>query len=178
MSLVGGLLQFLYYGFFLALVIWAARKYRTAILAAWRKFVADVRAWLAAWFGATVAAPAPELAEAPREPPPRPFADFPDPFRNGTAERMPAAELVRFTFAALEAWAREGACPRTEEQTPHEFAAAVGRQFPPLAADTRLLAELFALANYSRRTLPAASVRELRRLWTQMTSLRSAVPAT
>ena len=53
-----------------------------------------------------------------RQPMWRRFADFSDPFAAGTAGRYPPEELVRYTFEALEAWARDNGQPRLPEQTP------------------------------------------------------------
>ena len=42
--------------------------------------------------------------------PPRPFADFSNPFTDGTARGLSPRELVRYTFAAFEAWAPSVGC--------------------------------------------------------------------
>jgi len=45
-----------------------------------------------------------------------------DPFAAGMAGRYRPEELVRYTFEALEAWARDNGHSRLPDQTPHEFA--------------------------------------------------------
>ena len=46
-----------------------------------------------------------------------PFAAYEDPFATGAARRMTPAELVVYTFEALEAWGREQVIERPPEQT-------------------------------------------------------------
>ena len=65
--------------------------------------------------------------------PRRRFADFSDPFAAGQAAGWPPEELVRYSFAALEAWAAEHGHPRQAEQTPHEFARSIASNFSLLA---------------------------------------------
>lgn len=111
--------------------------------------------------------------EQPRRPP-RPFADFTDPFAAGKADRLAPDELVRYSFEALEAWAREHGCPRAPDQTPHEFARSVGQQAESLSRHSQRLADLYCRVAYAPGTLPAGATDPLRQLWS---SLRRAEPA-
>ena len=95
----------------------------------------------------------------------RQFADFTDPFASGMAATWPPEELVRYTFAALEAWARDHGCPRQPEQTPHEFARCLASNLSPLADEARRLADLYCQVAYAPGTLPAASIVGLPQLW-------------
>jgi hypothetical protein len=103
--------------------------------------------------------------ESPRKKMPRPFADFTDPFAAGMAQRYAPAELVRYTFEAVEAWAWEHGQPRQADQTPHEFARCLVSKYSSLAEDAGRLADLYAQAAYAPVTLPAASVARLSHLW-------------
>jgi hypothetical protein len=103
--------------------------------------------------------------ESPQKKTPRPFADFTDPFATGMAQSYAPAELVRYTFEAVEAWAWEHGQPRQADQTPHEFARCLASKFSALAEDARRLADLYAQAAYAPVTLPAASVARLSHLW-------------
>ncbi len=103
--------------------------------------------------------------------PPKPFADYADPFTTGAASRQSADQLVRYSFEALEAWARQRECGRLPDQTPHEFAAQVGTCVTPLAEDAQELADLYCLVAYAPDTLPIESVEPLRHLWHQLRSL-------
>ncbi len=102
--------------------------------------------------------------------PSKPFADYVDPFATGAASRQSADQLVRYSFEALEAWARQRECGRFPDQTPHEFAAQVGACATPLAEDARELADLYCLVAYAPDTLPIESIEPLKRLWRQLRS--------
>jgi hypothetical protein len=106
--------------------------------------------------------------DGPKQPLPRPFAAFADPFATGAASRYSPDELVRYSFQALEAWAREHGCPRRPEQTPHEFARDLGARVAPLSHDARSLVDLYCRVAYASGNLPAASVGPLKELWRQL----------
>jgi hypothetical protein len=98
----------------------------------------------------------------------RPFAAYENPFFSGAAQRMSPAQLVRYTFEALEAWAREQVVPRPPEQTPLEFAEELGRRVPALAKDVTSTAELYVRVAYARKNPSRAAVEVLERLWRRM----------
>ena len=101
------------------------------------------------------------------------FSAFADPFVTGQARGQSPKELVRYTFAALEAWARERQLPRGVEQTPHEFAQQLGQYFPALARDTAFLAELYARFAFSPEMLSRPNLEPLRQLWQTMSRAAS-----
>ena len=100
-----------------------------------------------------------------RAAPPRPFAAYSNPFTDGSANSRSPRELVRYTFAAFEAWAREHDLGRTVGETPLEFVNRVGEEVPAVEEDARQLADLFALAAYSADELPPFAARTLRTTW-------------
>ena len=67
---------------------------------------------------------------------PRPFADFRNPFADGSAAGRSPDDLVRYSFAALEAWAFEHDLPRRPDETPLEFADRVGADVPAMWTTT------------------------------------------
>ena len=95
----------------------------------------------------------------------RPFASFANPFEDGSAARMSPRALTRYTFAALEAWARERDLGRQKGETPLEMAERLGMEVPPLDRDVERLADLYALSVYSRQEMPANSREVLERFW-------------
>jgi hypothetical protein len=97
-----------------------------------------------------------------------PFAAFTDPFEDGSAAGRGVDELVRYTFAALEAWADERGLGRRPDETPGEFAARLGESTPDLAVGAGKLADWFARLNYAPGRLPAACRGELRELWREL----------
>ncbi len=98
----------------------------------------------------------------------RRFADFADPFAAGAAGRYPPEELVRYTFEALEAWARDRGCPRRSDQTPHEFVRSLASHVSSFSDDASQLANLYCQVAYSPGVLPAADTAGLSRLWQSM----------
>ncbi|MHC4180879.1 MAG: DUF4129 domain-containing protein, partial [Planctomycetota bacterium] len=175
---VGNLLKWVFYlAVALIGIYWLWRR-RAEVLAALQGLLG---AWHEFWqnlFGRRrkEADEAAGTESGPKQPLPRPFADFADPFATGTAGRYLPDELVRHTFEALEAWAREHGCPRQPEQTPHEFARNLGTRAPSVAREARSLADLYCRVAYAQSavgtlgTLPAASVDPLKQLWQQLRS--------
>jgi hypothetical protein len=99
---------------------------------------------------------------------PRPFASFRNPFEDGSADRLPAEDVIRYSFAALQSWAQERELGRQSDETPLEFAARIGADLPALEADARQLALLYARAVYARGSLPASSLEAVRQFWEQL----------
>ncbi len=129
------------------------------------------------WLGPAAAPSEPEESDQPER---RrvPFAAFRDPFLDGSGGRQSPEELVRYSFHALEAWAREQDLGRQADDTPLEFADRVALNVPdPLAADCRRLAALYARAAYARGPLPASCEAMLRQFWRHLTqAARVSVP--
>jgi len=145
--------------------LWRVRK------GLWQSLRELLASWRGLWRG-RFRRQAPKPDAGPGEPevesPPPPFSALVDPFAGGEAARYSAEELIRMTFAALEAWAREHGCPRGPEQTPHEFAARVGARDPDLAENSRRLADMYCRVAYAPGTPPSGGLRSLRRLWRQL----------
>jgi hypothetical protein len=97
----------------------------------------------------------------------QPFSSFANPFVGGGME-MAIPELVRYTFAAAQAWARERDLGRQPGETPLEFAHRVGAEVPALEADLHRLAVLYTRAVYARGGLPSDSIDVLRQFWQRL----------
>jgi hypothetical protein len=93
-----------------------------------------------------------------------PFSSFRNPFGGGRIG-MAAPELIRYTFAAAQAWARERDLGRQPGETPLELAKRVGAEVPALEADLHRLAVLYARAVYARGGLPSDTIEVLRKFW-------------
>jgi hypothetical protein len=129
-----------------------------------RKLLAALQAlWRGLWGGGSKGdeAEGDETVAAARAP----FASFRDPFLSGQADRMSHFQLVRYTFAALEAWAWERALARQPGETPLEFAGRIGEEVPALEAEVRRLANYYVQVAYARQTLTKACRVPLRRCW-------------
>ncbi|NUQ62857.1 MAG: DUF4129 domain-containing protein [Pirellulales bacterium] len=149
-------------------LVWAWRNRQTVFAAIGGMLQALRDLWNRLFGGAK---PEEKLAEpepVAKGPPPRRFADYSDPFATAGSPRIPPDELVRYTFEAVEAWARDHGFPRQPDQTPHEFARAIAAQAPQLDLHARRLAELYSQAAYAPGTLPRGRVSPLRELWREL----------
>ncbi|MFO0871161.1 MAG: DUF4129 domain-containing protein [Pirellulales bacterium] len=164
--MLSGLLQVLLWLVGLAVIGWLAWRHRARIAEAWRQLCAEWRAFWERWFGrgksaAAAAAPSP-VPSLPR------FADFGDPFVTGLARTAGPAEVVRYTFQALEAWARDRGCPRADQQTPLEFAQVLANHHAEIALEARGVAEWYGQLAYAHGQLPVQSLDTMRRLWERL----------
>ncbi len=172
-GLMGGLSQIfklLYYLFFILLVGYLLWRYREEVMTALRDFLQAIRDFWANLFGGRRGESEDEDAPVETVAPPRPFADFADPFVTGTADRYSPKELVNYSLQALEAWGREHGCERDTEQTPHEYAWRLSGQQALVGQEARTLAELYGFAAYSATgdSLSRDSLNRLRELWRAM----------
>jgi hypothetical protein len=87
---------------------------------------------------------------------------------------MAPTQLIRYTFEALEAWAREQVVERPPEQTPLEFAQELGRRLPALSSDVTQTAQLYVQIAYARRAPSKDSLEILERMWRRMHKLTPA----
>lgn len=165
--------------FWLAILIAACVAgwfYREQLTSAWQKLLTELREFWARLFGQKPAA-LHEVAAIDRPTPPRPFAAFADPFANGDAARMPWPELVRYTFAATEAWGRERACPRHADQTPHEFARSLAALEPQISVPLQSLATWYAQLAYAPTAAAAGNIEPIRQLWRGLRQAAAHAPA-
>jgi hypothetical protein len=167
---LGMVLKWLFYAALIAAAaywLWRSRHDLAAalrrLLEAWRNFWS----WLFGGKRKEKAAAAEAQSQAALAPAQR-FADFVDPFAAGTADRYRPDDLVRYSFEALEAWARENGLTREPDQTPYEFSRRVGAQLEPLSEDLRTLADLYYTAAYARGRLSAAGIRPLAKFWASL----------
>ncbi len=159
-------IRWLMYAAMAAAALYGFLRYRRQVLEFLRNLWEELKAIFSGLFGRKPVPKAAEQAEAP--PPPRPFAAFQDPFASGAAARSSPDQLVRYTFEALQAWAFERDAARRPDETPIEFASHLGAAAPHVAADVRELARLYSQITYARGTLSPDCLPALRRLWQQM----------
>jgi hypothetical protein len=110
----------------------------------------------------------PSVDEPAAPPAPKRYADFPNPYTNGTARRMKLAQLLDYSFQALEAWARERRVPLRTGQTPLEFAQTVAGRVPSLETEVNRAAQLYAQVAYGQRTPTGDHHEVLERLWRRL----------
>ena len=98
----------------------------------------------------------------------RSFSDFRDPFLTGQHGQMPPEELVRYTFAAFEAWANDRGRPRTPDCTPQELLNGAVEPKTPLHTEARKLVRMYGELAYASRRVPREAANELRDVWLLM----------
>jgi hypothetical protein len=166
---LAGILKLVFYAILLAVGACLAWKQRDRIKAAWLKFLDEIRHLWGRLFGGTSPEPEASDSESVRPSPTlRPFSDYADPFASGWAGHCSAAELIQYSFEALEAWARDHGRPRRLDQTPAEFARQIGQQQRDLAPHAWNLALLYSRAAYAQASLPVSTTEQLRQLWVQL----------
>lgn len=94
--------------------------------------------------------------------------EYPNPFVTGMADQKSARELVRYTFWALEALAREAGVGRTLGETPEEFAGRLSETFPNLTKPAAQVALLLARVEFSTRPMPKNTAKILQAVWQQI----------
>lgn len=137
----------------------------------WAQRLLDaIRNWWANLFArkpkGTAAAATEARATGPVRPPP--FSEFRDPFAAGTADGRDPAELVTYTFDALDSWAWDRGHGRGAHETPLEFAARLADEFPDHGPDFRRLAGAYARVAYADGAAPAGAVKVLEAVWDRM----------
>jgi hypothetical protein len=130
--------------------------------------LAALRAWWERLWGKPAAVASAQAIATKR--PRRPFSSFSNPFADGTGEGRSAEELVKYSFAALEAWAADRNHPRRPDETPLEFTSRLGNMFVSLEGHPRRLALLVVRLAYADGILPADARQTLEFFWDNLTS--------
>ncbi|GIW92848.1 MAG: hypothetical protein KatS3mg110_0889 [Pirellulaceae bacterium] len=156
------LLRVLYWLLILAGTVWLLWKYRVQVMAYLEHLKRQWKRLLEWWFGTgrVRAADEPRLREVHAY-----FQQLANPFVGPRSDSLDPTWLVRYTFHALEAWARDMGTPRTEEQTPWEFVQSIAEQYPALGQDARALGNWYGRLAYGDRRIPQEAVVRLRELW-------------
>ncbi len=100
---------------------------------------------------------------------PQPFAWFSNPFFTGAAGRYSPEDLVRYSYAALQAWAQEHNLGRRPEETPLEFTDRLEEKISALDPDAGRLADLYARITYARESVDPGGIAFLAPLWQRLT---------
>jgi hypothetical protein len=109
-------------------------------------------------------------ASAAAEAAPPPFASFANPFAAGKTTLSPD-ELVRYSFAALEAWAWQRHLGRDVGETPLEFVHRISEDAPALEAEARRLADYYVGLAYGGRRLGRDCVEAIAAFWHMLTEV-------
>jgi len=170
LSGAGNLLRMLFYVAIGVLAAFLAWRYRHELAAAWKQLIKELGDLWNRLFGKTTSeASAEEIIQT--KPVSKSFRDFADPFASGQAHRMTSAQLVQYSFDALQAWGREFATPRKNGQTAHEFSESLAVHQPAIEVPARQLAEIYSRMAYARQAPPTQTLAILNSLWQTMNDL-------
>jgi hypothetical protein len=111
------------------------------------------------------------MAEVSEAVPPRPFSSYGNPFADGRAERMAPAQLIRYSYEALQAWAREAGIPRETGETPSEFLRRLAEETPPLEGGLKGLESIYLQVAYAGVAATSAMRRPLHDFWDRLTDV-------
>lgn len=170
-KMLGPLIGILLWIAALVVIGYLAIKYRAQIVEGLSAFLRSFSDWLSRLFQrkpqeASAGSPSQSVAA---QIPQQPFSSYRNPFSDGSYKTRSPAELVDYTFVALEALARDAKLPRQVDETPIEFSRRLAERQPALRA-AREFAELYSQAAYAGDILSAETVRPLKEFWSQMQS--------
>jgi hypothetical protein len=99
---------------------------------------------------------------------PPPFHEYSNPFADGGADGRDPAELVAYTFEALDAWAWDRDEGREAPETPLEFLARLADAYPDLVEVLTRFAKVYARATYSDSDPPPDTIPACEAMWEGM----------
>jgi hypothetical protein len=161
------LLKWLVFAVLIVVVLYLLIRQGLGILAHTSEWA---KAWLAWWRGLidwrgqgldTDPTSSEALADAP-------FDAFRDPFANGSAARWTPRQLVRYSFAALEAWGRDHGHDRQPAETAEEYIGRLCQAYPALASAYQTLLRLYSQIEYSGQEPPQETPAQLRDFWQRL----------
>ena len=169
LSGLAGLLKLVFYSVVAILATVYIWRNRHALAQAVRDVLRQLRELFARLFGRGAAAAKSTEEEAKQsQRRHRTFAEFRDPFATGDHRRLPPEELVRYTFEAFEAWARDAGHPRSPDQTPAELVRLAVPPQTPLHEEARRMLRLYSEVAYASGRITPAAAECLREIWALM----------
>jgi hypothetical protein len=169
LSGLAGLLKLIFYAAVATLAAIFIWRNRHALAQAVRDVLRQLRDLVARLFGRQpTASDATEETANKHAPRLRTFAEFRDPFATGDYRRLAPEELVRYTFEAFEAWARDAGHPRSPDQTPAELVRLATEPHSPLHEEARRIVRLYSEAAYASGRVSPPAAENLRELWSLM----------
>jgi hypothetical protein len=99
----------------------------------------------------------------------RPLAEFKNPFFTDKERTRPPAEIILYTYDAVQAWTMEQGMEPRPEQTPREFCERAGERLPELATPLRQLSFLYAHAAYGEHLPAECNLEPLKEIWRRLT---------
>ncbi len=148
-----------------ALAAWWIFRKRELIFQIAQSVVAAIRQFFQNLFGFGSPSEKP-TATVPITPPRhRPFASFRNPFLAGKDTAWTQAQLVLYSFEAVQAWAEEHGVKPRPEQTAREFCFELSHQFPEIIAELNQLSFQYGHAAYGVSVPAGNDVEPIKKLW-------------
>lgn len=170
LATLGNIVKWILFGLLALVLVFFLFRAALKYLANFTDWAGRLLAWLQSLFGGWTVRRAEAEAQIDEEAAAvvtqRPFSSYRNPFLS--SKRQSPEELLKYSFEALEAFARDAGQARQPEETPLEFCHRLGAEFPPLEADLRRLAHWYTKAAYDRGRLAKACLDDLRRFWKQL----------
>ena len=165
--------KWLIYALMIGAALYVLYRFRREVLAAGRQMWAALREMISSLFGwlrrkpdePVAVGPMPVLDHQSRG---RRFASLANPFTTGGIENSTPAELVNYTFNALQVWAAERGHQRLLDQTPLEFAGKLGEATPAIGEESQTVALLYTRIAYAQHQPSPDCLEDLARLWDAM----------
>ncbi|MBL9173410.1 MAG: DUF4129 domain-containing protein [Verrucomicrobiales bacterium] len=101
---------------------------------------------------------------------PKPFAHYRNPFSDPRLSRLPAPEIVAYSFEALQAWCAGCGLPRQDEETPIEFSDRVVQSLPEFTHPIQTTVQTYSRYAYGSRPPTSDELNSVRQLWALMTA--------
>jgi hypothetical protein len=168
---LANLLKWVIYALLVAFILYILWRHWAKLMATLKQMWQEFLNFWRALFGLKTSEPSDQsgsAAVASSVTPPRPFSAFRNPFASGKVDRMSLAELIVYSFEALQAWARDAGHERRPEQTPYEFARLLSEVAPVLSNEALETTRAYGRLAYAGQLPPAETIQVLERLWQQM----------
>ena len=155
---IAGFMKWILFAFLallvLAFIFWRGLSWLSNFMPWARKLLESLRAWWQSLFGSREKAKESLAAIAEvKKAKAVPFSAFTNPFRDGSARRRGNEELVRYSFAALEAWGADQGHARRSDETPSEYVTRLTEAFGDLENTAQRMVLVYARLAYATRAV-------------------------
>jgi hypothetical protein len=162
-SWLGVLFKWITIAILIGVVAYYAMNHRDELVKLWREFL---KWWNGLWgIRDDDTLPDVEQSQANR-PTRRAFASFANPFRRGG--KLELAEIIRYTFDAMEAWGAERGLERKGETTAEEYVRALGALLPKNKEDLAGFSNAYTRLAYAGNRPVSLDPAVIQRIWQSM----------
>jgi hypothetical protein len=150
------------------LFTWWLVRNRQLIIQAISAFIAAVRALLGLSKTPGTKVPSAKSVLAPVFAPPRPFANYKNPFATEAGRSWTPEQVIIYTYEAVQAWASELGIEFPPQQTAREFCADLAAKHPEIAWQLRQLTNYYAHAAYGTHLPADYDAAPVRQIWSHI----------